>query len=502
MEGMAASGLDAVDFGTGMSREDEQCLRSLAFILDARDPGAFLESISVARISCDASIYGLSNIARRPEGADRLPNGPEEYLVLGGAYRWLGSLGRVAPLPDLQHQLITVESISVSEVLLEDPADLVDILAKPISDSWGKHVFQALGVAGNSAFWGSMIEHAGDDDQEALDRQREKAALRASHKPGTMGEGLKLGFSRAGDNIMEGLRGAVHRPLEGARKDGVQGFFKGVGTGALGLLAKPVAGVMAIGEQFNDRAGANSNRMRAPRAVYHNTILRKFDAVEAEVYGSLIAGSEEQLVAAVKAEAQVPKKATSFRKSVEADAAARAAKSVSGSMWGMGGMGGTGGWGFGAASGSSAGANGAGWSGLGGGLGSGSKFFEGLPPALGGSSGATPQTAVDEVPDLVLVVTTQRLTLTWASEAAAAAAAAATSKVSAASAAHEICTPKGGWEAKLDDVTGLEDLQDGTLAIKTKSGLELRAVCTDASQAQDMCRRVQMALDSRAKGKD
>ena len=479
-----------MDVGTGIAEEDGLCLRTLAFILEARDPGAFLELIRIEKISCDASIYGLGNIARRPEGADRMPGTEGQGgIVLGELYRWLGSLGRVAPLPDLQHQPILVEALNVTEVLLEHPADLMDVLSKPIRDSCGKHVFQALGVAGNSTFWGSMIEHAGDDDEEVLNRQREKAEQRASQKPATVGEGLKLGFSRAGDNIMEGLRGAVHRPLEGARKDGVSGFFKGVHSGALGLLAKPVAGVMAIGEHLNDRAGANSTRMRAPRPVYLDRVLRPFDATEAEICGWLLA-KDERLVGAIKAEAQLPKKASSLRKQLEDDAKARADKSVSSLAFG--------GWGLGGGPASTSSAAGGGWGGLGSGLGGGGNLFAGLPTALGGTGAAASSTSDTQSappPELALVATSHRVTLTWATEAAAAAAAAVAAAAAAAAkeaAPTELPPPKGGWEVSFEDVAGVEVLCDGSLEVKSKNGTSFRALCADATEMAAFCERLDL----------
>ena len=407
----------------------------------------------------------------------------------------LGSLGRLTPLPDLQHQPIIVEPLSVTEVLLEHPADLIDVLSKPIRDSWGKHVFQALGVAGNSAFWGSMIEHAGDDDEEVLNRQREKAEQRASQKPGTVGEGLKLGFSRAGDNIMEGLRGAVNRPLEGARKDGVSGFFKGMHSGALGLLAKPVAGVMAIGEHLNDGAGANSKRMRAPRPVYLDRVLRPFNATEAEICVWMLA-KDERLVGAIKAEAQVAKKASSLRKQLEDDAKLRADKSVSNLTFG--------GWGLGAgAANASSGSNGAGWGGLGGGLGAGlgggGNLFAGLPAALGGTgiAGANPSNKDAPPPELALVATSERVTLTWATEAAAAAAAAAATAAAAAAkeaAPTELPPPQGGWEVGFADVASVQVLGDGSLEVKSKNGTCFRALSADERELAAFCTRLGLFL--------
>eukprot|EP00967_Tisochrysis_lutea_P146743 scaffold277595_cov31-Tisochrysis_lutea.AAC.2 len=41
----------------------------------------------------------------------------------------------------------------------------------------------------------------------------------------------------------QGVSGAVTKPIQGARSGGLDGFFKGVAQGAVGLLVKPVVGV-------------------------------------------------------------------------------------------------------------------------------------------------------------------------------------------------------------------------------------------------------------------
>lgn len=43
---------------------------------------------------------------------------------------------------------------------------------------------------------------------------------------------------------MQGVTGVVTKPIEGARKDGVEGFFKGVGKGLIGVVTRPVSGVV------------------------------------------------------------------------------------------------------------------------------------------------------------------------------------------------------------------------------------------------------------------
>ena len=338
-------------------------------------------------------------------------------------------------------------------------------------------MFQAFGLAG-SASWGSMIENAGVDDEEVLVMAREKAAQRAAVKAGTVGEGLKLGFSRAGDNFMDGLRGAVNRPLEGAKKDGVQGFFKGMGSGALGLLTKPVAGVMAIGETLADRGAGAVLRVRAPRAVYFDARLRPFDATEAAVFGLGPGGGllsvGEGLVGAVQAEAVLPVKASSLREcvlilflwlhacwwaglvgteglkwvvtgqSVEADARARALdRSSAANSWGLGT------WGLGVG-------------GEGGGVLNQGLFSVsglGVGTAGGGQEGQAPP------PALVLLTTTRRVALTWANPEQASVAVAATGNDPAPS-----MLPKGGWEVELQDVVGVEVSEEEEQARREQVG--------------------------------
>lgn len=43
---------------------------------------------------------------------------------------------------------------------------------------------------------------------------------------------------------MEGVGGVFTKPISGAKEEGVEGFFKGVGKGVVGLVTRPTAGVI------------------------------------------------------------------------------------------------------------------------------------------------------------------------------------------------------------------------------------------------------------------
>jgi hypothetical protein len=59
-----------------------------------------------------------------------------------------------------------------------------------------------------------------------------------------IGEGLLLGTKNLGMGLFDGITGIVMDPIRGAEKEGVQGFFKGVGKGLIGVVCKPVAGAI------------------------------------------------------------------------------------------------------------------------------------------------------------------------------------------------------------------------------------------------------------------
>lgn len=43
--------------------------------------------------------------------------------------------------------------------------------------------------------------------------------------------------------VFHGVTGIVTKPVEGARQEGVKGFFKGAGKGLIGVVVRPVGGV-------------------------------------------------------------------------------------------------------------------------------------------------------------------------------------------------------------------------------------------------------------------
>ncbi|KAI5632186.1 SHR-binding domain of vacuolar-sorting associated protein 13 domain-containing protein [Phthorimaea operculella] len=62
--------------------------------------------------------------------------------------------------------------------------------------------------------------------------------------PATLQEGLARSGKGLVMGVVDGVTGVFTKPFEGARDEGVEGFFKGLGRGAVGLVARPTAGVV------------------------------------------------------------------------------------------------------------------------------------------------------------------------------------------------------------------------------------------------------------------
>ncbi|KAL4233205.1 hypothetical protein ACF0H5_007889 [Mactra antiquata] len=103
---------------------------------------------------------------------------------------------------------------------------------------------------------------------------------------------LPLSLALAGRGFVMGvclgLSGVVLDPIRGAQEEGVEGFFKGVGKGIMGLLTKPAGGVFDMVSMAFDglqRAAELENgvvhRMRKPRFINAYLGLRPYSKYQA-----------------------------------------------------------------------------------------------------------------------------------------------------------------------------------------------------------------------------
>lgn len=130
-------------------------------------------------------------------------------------------------------------------------------------------------------------------DEEYVARQRK---LRREKKIG----GLHDGVVEAGKSLTQGVEGLLDvftKPVEGAQKGGVGGFFTGLGKGVVGTFVKPISGVGRAASDLGsglaasvgpDSASQKRRRMRPrwrqPRLLFSQVgIVRPWDELHAEL---------------------------------------------------------------------------------------------------------------------------------------------------------------------------------------------------------------------------
>ncbi|KAJ1653989.1 Vacuolar protein sorting-associated protein 13 [Dispira simplex] len=144
-----------------------------------------------------------------------------------------------------------------------------------VSDSFSKFaesVSKGLSVA-------TLDKHYQDRRRMSRTRNRPRHAL----------YGVSQGATSLASSVASGITGVVMQPLQGAEKEGVGGFFKGVGKGLVGVVTKPMVGVFDLASHVtegikNTTTVFNSvdlDRVRLPRFVAREGILHVYNQRDA-----------------------------------------------------------------------------------------------------------------------------------------------------------------------------------------------------------------------------
>ncbi|KAK2879530.1 hypothetical protein FQN49_000784 [Arthroderma sp. PD_2] len=128
-------------------------------------------------------------------------------------------------------------------VMSDRPQELGLGIAKGATSFVKKSVF---GISDSlTKFTGSVSKGlaAATLDKEFQDQRR---MSRARNRPKHALYGVTAGGSAFASSMASGIGGLARHPLEGAEKEGFQGFVKGVGKGFLGLATKPALGAFDL----------------------------------------------------------------------------------------------------------------------------------------------------------------------------------------------------------------------------------------------------------------
>lgn len=153
------------------------------------------------------------------------------------------------------------------------------------------------GVVGGAAGTVSRITGALGKGIASLtfDDKFQKKRREAIKKRGTQNFGESLARSSKGlaMSVFEGVTGVATKPIEGAKEEGVGGFFKGVGKGVVGLVARPTGGLIDFASGTFDsvkrvtETAEYAERKRPPRFLDLDGVVRYVIAFVILVFQSL-----------------------------------------------------------------------------------------------------------------------------------------------------------------------------------------------------------------------
>ncbi|XP_042328008.1 LOW QUALITY PROTEIN: vacuolar protein sorting-associated protein 13C [Sceloporus undulatus] len=123
-------------------------------------------------------------------------------------------------------------------------------------------------------------------DKEYQQKRREEMG----RQPKDFGDSLAKGGKGFLRGVVGGVTGIITKPVEGAKKEGAAGFFKGIGKGLVGVVARPTGGIVDMasstfqGIQRVAESTEEVSKLRPPRLICEDGIIRPYDRGEAEGY--------------------------------------------------------------------------------------------------------------------------------------------------------------------------------------------------------------------------
>ncbi|KAI9040945.1 membrane morphogenesis protein VPS13 [Aspergillus affinis] len=171
-------------------------------------------------------------------------------------------------------------------VMTDRPQELGIGIAKGATSFVKKSVF---GFSDSMAkLTGSMSKGlaAATLDKEFQDQRR---MSKSRNRPKHALYGITAGGNAFANSLASGIGGLARHPLQGAEKEGLQGFFKGVGKGVLGLATKPAIGAFDLASNLAEGVRNTTtvfdaeglDRVRLTRFIGTDGIVRPYSQREA-----------------------------------------------------------------------------------------------------------------------------------------------------------------------------------------------------------------------------
>ncbi|OJJ40573.1 hypothetical protein ASPWEDRAFT_220427 [Aspergillus wentii DTO 134E9] len=119
--------------------------------------------------------------------------------------------------------------------------------------------------------------------------QNQRRMSKSRNRPKHALYGITAGGNAFASSLASGIGGLARHPLQGAEKEGLQGFFKGVGKGVLGLATKPAIGAFDLASNLAEGVRNTTtvfdseglDRVRLTRFIGTDGIVRPYSQREA-----------------------------------------------------------------------------------------------------------------------------------------------------------------------------------------------------------------------------
>jgi hypothetical protein len=138
-------------------------------------------------------------------------------------------------------------------------------------------IFNTLNKTFNAV--GTLASHASFDGEY----QAKRAQRKQREQPKNVVHGIGQGFFELGKGLFDGITGVITKPVQGAQKEGAEGFFKGVGKGLAGVVVKPVVGVFDFAQRTTEGIkntaidSIRKNRIRWPLFISLDGVLKPYN---------------------------------------------------------------------------------------------------------------------------------------------------------------------------------------------------------------------------------
>uniref|UniRef100_A0A8C9A7I5 Vacuolar protein sorting 13 homolog A n=1 Tax=Prolemur simus TaxID=1328070 RepID=A0A8C9A7I5_PROSS len=160
---------------------------------------------------------------------------------------------------------------------IQGPEEFVEGMALGLKALVGGAVGGLAGAA--SKITGAMAKGVAAITMDEDYQQKRREAM--NKQPAGLREGITRGGKGLVSGFVSGITGIVTKPIKGAQKEGAAGFFKGVGKGLVGAVARPTGGIIDMASstfQGIKRATETSEveSLRPPRFFSEDGVIRPY----------------------------------------------------------------------------------------------------------------------------------------------------------------------------------------------------------------------------------